>query len=375
MRRLLATAAVLAVAATAAPAVADGPAISGVVLDVDGRPVKGATVMVIREPEYGFFGLGFLSCLFDSPPWCWYHTQRTKTDARGRYSIELDPEKPIGESGRRLVHVTRPQPTAGPAATVTLSMTYHRAPVELPPLRFWAGGASVGPDTPGTRVVSVMPPGPEYGVPVPATEPDLWNSVWPYDPPQVLLSSGRRLMLTYDFVPHARPADTRTVELGITGASGAVNTYLDGYFVRYLGMPQRVTGGVRPVSRGMPCYVYDARGRTLPLPGCRFTDGRLDIAPSHDYVSARGRRGRAGVLVDLRSVRTVSAFAFRGCDDDEHVVETSTDGRTFTTFERHATGLGDDLIVGNPVEARYVRFTSDWRCDTPVTELSAFAPL
>ena len=177
--------------------------------------------------------------------------------------------------------------------------------------------------------------------------------------------------------------DGRLVERGLTravlSASAKDSQRKD---LAYRAAPAVVPPGPVPLSRGAACSRYASTGRTVAVPACPFTDGRLttkvEMAGTPPGVctddAVAGCKGRAGaLLLDLSERRTVSLVVLRGCTFD-CTVQTSTDGLTFADAAKTEFGHDDDVALRfTPTPARFVRVLYSFSLDLgSAREVSVF---
>lgn len=368
MRRLLAlvlllAATVMAVPAQAAPAVT----VRGRVLDADGRAVAGAAVeFVLPAEDFGFFGPLVCLLLFWSPP-CQDHRVTGRTGSDGRYALRVPLNSYVAEAGSHEVRITDTGGTATRPAAHLLAVTpFRRKNLTLPDLRLWRPSVSLDPGTPLVRRVHADPLPASYG------KGD-GNGV------TVLLLQRSDVVGGWSRVERERVTDARTVEAGATGVDAVARATVGGLRVTYTSAAFPIEPGVRPVSRGRPCWTYGRNDALIPLRGCRFTDGKLSGWPDLDYLrpawnacaGTTACKHREWLLVDLGSVQPVSALAVRGCHPD--TFQTSLDGVTYRDLS--GTTLAEPALYETPpTPARYVRIDARL-CLSTLSELSVFAPL
>ena len=384
MRSLrLAGAALTAVAllATAAPAAAapSTAIVSGRVLDTAGKPVRGAyvtyTKKFVEEPRSWVDALAcaftlFLACvtLPDTTP----TTATARTDAAGRYRLKVRLDWRVGRTGDH--DLTFVAPSGSPRATTRTVHHFGGRSTKLRDFRLWGKPAALDPVTPTHRRLHVDPLPPSFGV--------------AKRRPDAVLLQGTRYVHVFGEVASDRLVDTRQVETGVSGILATTEAELGGYDVEYRSAVRALTGQVRPVSRGRPCYAYGAKDKRLKLSGCRLTDGRLADAVPAKHKTANGAACRSRtrcahpgwLLVDLGEPTLVNALVLRRCTadfsglslSDGAAVETSPDGTVYLPFHG-LEPLRDGVLVGEPALARYVRVDVSG-CDD-VTEVAVFAPV
>lgn len=335
----------------AAPAAAAGSvALSGRVLDENGRPVAGATVRFSVEVPPGIMDtLGSaLGCLFsfgfacDMPEWSTRVVGTGRTDRAGRYVLRFTSARPPRLGAVHDVEVTGPALVRGTLPATTRMSAAYPSGTTLPAFRLWLRGASADAVSPTRRRLRAGVPR-ALGTPV--------------GPPKVVLVQGTRTTWSYGEVPRDRHVDTRVVEDGTTGTQTTVTTKVGTTYVSYRSGVRPVTRAARPLSRDRRCYGYAGPLIKRSMPGCPLTDGLLADGAERDA-------GR--VVIDLGALSTPVAYVARQCD--VYSVAGSVEGEVF--FDVDVEERERRVYTGTPdLPVRYVRLDVG-SCDP--TETSVF---
>lgn len=358
--RPLTAAALLGLASLAVPANAAGTVhVSGRVIDGSGKGVAGARVEFSLRPDPTIYNEQYCPVR----PWeiqCRVHKVTGTTRSDGRYALPVKLSSYLASEKKHDLVVTDRS-----GAKVSLQFYFVRKPMTVPDLPIWRGRASIAPDGPLHRTLHVDALTPFYGT--------------LYTPGAVVdLLQGSTPVWQFTAVKDDRRVDGRLVETGITGIRAHQIAIRERQHLTYSSPVYKVSGAVRPLSRGMGCATYGRDDQVLPLPGCKFTDGRLATAISARYqqadykscTSASQCANPRHVVIDLKTVQPVGAFVARGCVPGD--LDVSMEGTAFVPWP--ATTLGDGAYVGPPVLARYVRVDLS-KCPFKATELSVFAPM
>lgn len=363
MRWLVAACAV-ALAVTAAPATASNTAyIRGRVVDGTGAGVRGATVSFELHPNRELYNQ------HDCPvrPWeiqCRVHKVAGKTDATGRYRLPVRIGSFLAtQREHKLVITDRPSPGVKLPARTTVTFYFGGQSRDIAPLPVWRVRPTLAPYAAGLRTLHVDQPPASYGVPYSTG-------------PVVELLQGSRVAWQFTEVVEDREVDGRALESGTTAIRARDTRVLSRLHPVYEGPAYAISGGLRPVSRGVPCATYGRDDAVLPLAKCRFTDGALATPIPASYQRAGGKACDVAsmcdhprwVRLDLGSPQPVGAVAVRGCAPK--AAEVSLEGTVFAPF---AATERDGLLVGVPAPARYVRVDLK-HCVYKATEVSVFAP-
>lgn len=358
--RPLAVAALLGLVPFAVPADAASTVhVSGRVIDGSGRGVAGARVEFALRPDPMLYNQQYCPVR----PWeiqCRVHRVTGTTRADGRYSLPVKLSSYLASEKKHDLVVTDRS-----GAQVSVQFYFVRKPMSVPDLPIWRGRASIDPDGQLHRTLHADALAPFYGT--------------PYSTGAVVdLLQGSTKVWQFTAVNDDRRVDGRLVETGVTGIRAYQVAIRERQYLTYSSPVYKVSGAVRPLSRGATCATYGRDDQVLSLAGCKYTDGRLATVISAKYQQAGYKSCTAAsqcanprrVLLDLKTVQPVGAFVARGCVPGE--LEVSAEGTAFVPWP--ATTLGDGAYVGPPVLARYVRVDLS-KCGFKATELSVFAPL
>lgn len=312
VRPTLTTSATPTPAPTATPVTtpATDPGVRGRVVDVDGRPVAGATVTLTDARRA------------DGGP----ADREARTDARGEYVLHPAP-KPVTYT----LDVT--QGTLFLYAQVELDGT----PRTLPDAVLWSPGTRLTfSGTTATLRYRHAPPslGRVVGYPVSVADP----------------VTGYELVHLYDEEDGEATFDARLVEdVPVRAfASARLVTALDDTVV---GEYHDTRGALRPGSRGRRCFEHGPGDRSVTnTEACRrAVDGNLRDEWRVSPPGCAEGACESYVGVDLGGVHRVGLVHVRGCLNG--TVETSVDGVTWEPFDVDVAGC----VLELDVEARYVR--------------------
>lgn len=363
MRGMRSLRAVLACAVLAAgfavPASAAPTVLYGRVLDDAGRPVRGATVRMTAKADMFGFPLMVMCGLMvvPMPPLCFDATASGVTGPDGRYSIKIRNSSLLGRMGDKSLTITERGTPELAGAYTTTEIYWAQRSLRVHDMRLWHAKPVVEPFGVGMVRVRRDPLPAAFGA---ATQ----------ETPSLYLLQGASGVWKYADESSDHYADARTVEAGTTGAREvAVATLGGGYRVTYFSRAVPVNAArTTPVSRGASCAAYGEGDALVPLPGCKYTDGRLGDAVDMRYASAGGKACRyptarcahpAWVRFDLGSVSAIHAAVVRGCTPDPteplgtFPAEVSVDGTTWAPFL--ARNPWSELVYAPPTPARYVR--------------------
>lgn len=377
MRSLRAALACAVVAAGfAVPASAAPTVLYGRVLDDAGRPVRGATVRVTAKADMFGFPLMVMCGLMTvpMPPLCFDASASAVTGADGRYSIRVKNSSLVGRMGDKSLTITERGTPELAGAYTTTEIYWAQRDLRVHDLRLWHAKPVVEAFGAGMVRVRRDPLPAAFGAPRQET-------------PALYLLQGASGVWKYADEPGDHYADARTVEAGTTAAREvAVGKLPGGYLVTYFSRGVPVAAGrVTPVSRGAACAAYGDGDALVPLPGCRYTDGRLGDAVDARYASGAGKACRyptarcphpGWVRFDLGAVAPIQAAVVRGCtpDPDETLgtfpAEVSVDGTTWAPFL--ARNPWSELVYAPPTPARYVRVDLRSCGLIPPTEVSVY---
>lgn len=353
--------------------------LGGSVRRQDGRPVEGAAVALLKEPDplevWTFVASAGLACLTDRAGRTAVGVEEMCRDARiettgaeARFLFRLKGRDTQGPMGTASTMELSTGLTAGgveaEGPAVTLRFRVQRTPIDLA-LRFWEPKVEAATDGRRAFVEWTRPTAETL---LPGVRPaDLHASVrferaageivWDFRRAEAplrfdprLLEDARGTLAVYAAatgIDHEAIADEtdlmlRSARLRFAGPAGA------------------------PVSRGRPCFVLDAAGRPVELTPCRLTDGdfRAEYEPRTGPACKAGctpEPRHASTFIDLGSDRTISLVVVRGCDDC--TVQASADARRW-----HTIGIGSDedaaLAPRVPPRARYLRVSAGLGVET-----------
>lgn len=364
---MVASLSVLAVGCSFSTVDADAAVVvSGTALDASGKPLADTTVLLFKQADIGgvifggIFALGSLGtiCLLPDAPAVCNKARTARTDDQGRYRFDLKGEDTQGTLG---TEATMNVVFSGTGGSTTVSFTVKDTTIDLPEARLVNLAPRVA--RPGGRIQvrwNGLPAAAGRGA---AYSAQLFgaggaSALWSES------AKGRRATLD----PRLLEDRNGTVAVGasttLPGGSGT-GTVRGYYLSKKLAV--KASAGAPP-SRGKRCAAVTgtAPAENGSFGRCAATDGDLD-SPAR----LRGDGVVTGTVVDLGSVRPVDLVVARGFAG-QVLVETSTDGRTFSTV---ATSAGSAVAVdvpGSP-RARYVRLRSPAGLDESLSaELSVW---
>lgn len=336
--------------------------VRGRVVDPAGRPVAGARVSFELHPDRTLYNQS--DCpMRPTAIECRVHKVAGSTDAAGRYRLPVRLTSYLASTREHHLFVTdRPLSGVRVPARTHITTYFPRKNLDLADLPVWRTRVTIEPDGPVHRMLHVDP--------LPARLGRRYSS----GPVAELLQGGDVAWRLTD-VDEDRRVDARVVEAGTTAIRAVEKGILGRLFPTYTSSAYAVSPGVRPVSRGAGCLTYGAGDKALPLPGCRFTDGKLAAPIDQRYQQANGQACNVAsacsrprwLTVTLAEVSPVGAVAVRGCVPA--AAEFSVEGVAFAPYP--FVDSGDGLLVGAPVPARYVRVDLA-RCLFKATEVSLF---
>lgn len=320
----------------------DGIPVRGRVIDANGRPVRGATVLLQRHEGFfegfarGFtmlFSLG-LACLADI---CTVPYGAGRTDGNGGYTVFL--EHDVDDYDLTV------KPLSG--GEFEARIDFAGKPLRLPEVVVWNPAPSL--EQSGTRAsVRFRSPPARLGA---------WR-----DASATISDAKGRSLLPLGEVRSGDSFDGRLLEdvSGRLAVSVRVRTKLGD--ATYSGSAA-FRGHHRPLSRGRPCLEYGRSGQPVRNAPCQLTDGDLLTGwkpKVPDYQCAEGSSScDRRVTVDLGSARRLRYVAVRVCDDFFDQVESSVDGKTWQVLIAEDSGDGGEIndVCAREVDAvaRYVR--------------------
>jgi hypothetical protein len=333
-----------------------GPAISGVVRDMNGRPVAGATVLVEVEQSGAEQTINVIKALSSAGIFCAVGSGCT-------------PPRNAGFSARDGSFAV-PVPTDNPqhdAYSVTVAVARHadaRIATSLSLSRSARHGENVGAVMVASRSPVVVTHGHRSRVFAPPLNPEsragrfaAYLNTETGDPPVV---AGSQLTITNGFdwrIEEDEQLLLTTTQVGMQRGRRAI----------FSSSLQAHEPALTPPSRRAGCYVEGSRGQRIIQRPCGLTDGVLDAdwQPKDDPRCSRGPcRGR--LQHDHRDVTITfphpvrgDLLVVRGCTGCRALV--STDGRGFATVATQQFGSTDDVLVralpGAPVKA--IRIETD----------------
>ena len=364
--RVLAAACLLGVLGTAVPAHA-GPTVyvHGRVVDGVGRGVRGATVSFELHPDRELYNQ------HDCPVrrWeiqCRVHKVAGRTDAKGRYRLPVRLTSFLATHRKHELIVTdAPRPDVAVPAQTQTPLYFSGKSIDVRDLPLWRGRVSIDPAGATRRLLRVEP--------MPASLGRVYTTG-----PVAELLQGSGVVWRFPAVTEDREVDARVVEHGTTAIRATDSRILGRLFPTYRSSAYKTSGGVRPLSRESTCFTYGRQDTVLPLPGCKFTDGRLATPIEALYQRAGNKACDVAsqcanprrVVVDLGQPQPVGAYAVRGCTQLPPV-EVSVEGLAYAAYQSH--DFGDGLRAGPPLPVRYVRVDLS-KCVFKATEISVFAP-
>jgi hypothetical protein len=330
--------------------------IEGRVVDDDGQPVPGASVVVRRSPGIAERLTGAAAALFTAGIACVADidvcdaesgvTARTVADDDGRFRLPLGREYIEGGESDTDLYVTASEPPrdgelTGPATTEELEVAQEVQ--TSPELQLWRPDLDVRL-TPEAVRVSWIPLDPERH-----DDGDVSHALRFQTPDgdtiATLERSGDRL--------DARILEDVAGHVALTGR-GDITVGPTIYHQTYEAPRIAFDGAAgAPPSRGRPCSMTLVDATPAPIDGCPLTDGDL-VAPAHapEPCAAACPAPVTDAVVDLGAPIDVDLVVVRACEACS--VATSLDGITFTPFG--SRGLARQ--APRPVTARYVQLSA-----------------
>ena len=314
--------------------------VHGRVVDANGRPVAGALVSLTQEQgafeafftAFAVLGTLGLACLTDI---CELPYGEARSGADGRYTVYLEKvpdDYTLAVGGKD-----------GPLVTATVR--FAGRPVRLPDVAVWSPAPYLERRGNEARVRFRSPP----------ARLGSWVSA------QALVADRNdRELVRLDQARSGDAFDARLLEDAAARLSVTVRVRSALGPTAYVARTA-VSGGLRPVSRGKPCFEYGRAGRPIRQSPCGLTDGDLvrNWSPKvADYSCGENNPCDRRVMVDLGSARRLSFLVARGCDTFFDEIESSVDGRTWTTLADRHTDVGDAhdvCALDLDTVARYVR--------------------
>lgn len=327
--------------------------VTGRALDAQGRPLSGATVVLIRQPDVGqvIFGsvlaIGTLStiCLAPNAPAICDDAHLATTDSRGRYRFEVPGSETQGSLGTEAT-LNLTFSAGADAGSTTVRFQAKDTDVRLPDAGLWRARSQVRQSGGDIHLTWAGLPAAgnrgtvSYSAQVAGTEGTIWSQ-----------SAGSR---SADIDPRlledraGSVAAQASAELSGGSHAGSVR-------VSYVSAQHdvRATAGAPP-SRGRSCAAVTGTGpvRTGRFSACAMTDGDLG-RPAQLLANGKVVTGSVIDLGSVRPIRLVVARGFAG----QIIIETSTDQKTYRYY-----GGGNAGTVAaepkTPISARYVRVRS-----------------